>query len=73
VLRRRGRGSMAGHPSEGALDNPASRQNHECGFGPPHDLDGEVEEGGLIEELPPVVGAIDEQVLDARPALADCL
>ena len=61
--------SVAGHPSEGALDDPAAGQDLETGFGAPHDLDAEVEEGGLVEQLPPVVGAIGEQVLDPGPAL----
>ena len=61
--------SVAGHPSEGALDDSAAGQDLETGFGAPHDLDAEVEEGGLVEQLPPVVGAIGEQVLDPGPAL----
>jgi len=59
---------MADHPTEGWLDHPSSGQDHEGGLGPFDDLDREVEEGGLVEQLSPVVGVVGEQVFDAGPA-----
>lgn len=35
------------------------------------DLDGEVEEGRLVEELTPIIRPIGEEMLEPRPALAD--
>src|SRR5260221_11330431 len=63
--------SAPGHPSEGAVDDPAAWKDFEAlrGIGP-FDFDGEVEEGGLVHELGAVVGASGEQVLDPGPALA---
>lgn len=37
------------------------------------DLGDEVEEGGLVHQLQPIVGGVGEQVLHSRPALADTL
>src|SRR6266481_3751684 len=63
-----------GHPTKGALDHPAPWQHLEAWFGvdAADDLDDEVEEGGLVHECCPVIGAIGEQMLDPWPALADC-
>src|ERR1700741_217995 len=62
-----------GHPTKGALDHPAPWQHLEAWFGvdAADDLDDEVEEGGLVHECRPVIGAIGEQMLDPWPALAD--
>src|SRR5260370_6071946 len=62
-----------GHPTKGALDHPAQWQHLEAWFGvdAADDLDDEVEEGGLVHECCPVIGAIGEQMLDPWPALAD--
>lgn len=63
----------SGHPAEGAFHHPSARQDLEafCRVRAPDDLDGEVQEPRLVHQLGPVVGAISEQVLDPRPALAD--
>lgn len=43
----------AGHPAEGAFDHPSARQNLEALLvvAAADDLDGEIEESGLIHEL----------------------
>ncbi len=63
----------SGHPAEGALDHPTPWQDFEaCLFiGAPDDFDDEVEEGGLVHELAPVIGAVGEKMLQPRPAFAD--
>lgn len=63
----------ADHPAEGALHDPAVGDDLEAfrGVGAAHDLDHEVEEGGLVHELGSVVARVSEQVLQPRPALAD--
>src|ERR1700726_2814474 len=65
--------TVAGHPSEAALDHPAARHNFEAGLGveAANNLDDEVEIGRLVEELASVIGPICEQVFDPGPALAD--
>src|ERR1700733_6019365 len=63
------------HPSEGALDDPAARQNLETLLiiRPADDLDDEVEIGGFVHEFEPVICAVSKQMLDPRPALAQSL
>src|SRR5918994_663759 len=63
----------ASHPSKGALDYPSARKNLEAtlAFGSANDLEQEVEIGGLVHELEPVIGCVREQVLHPGPALAD--
>src|SRR5260221_4378326 len=65
--------TVAGHPSEAALDHPAARHNFEAGLGveAANNLDDEVEIGRLVEELASVIGPICEQVFDPGPALTD--
>jgi len=65
--------TIAGEPPEGAFDHPAARDDLEAelAVGPPDDLDDEVEEGSLVEQVAAVIGAVGEEVLDLRPALAD--
>ena len=65
--------SPAREPAEGALYHPAPRQRLEARLvvDAANDLDDEVEESGLVHELRPVIGAVREQVLEPRPALAD--
>ena len=57
--------SPAGHPAEGALDDPAAGQNLEAFHAnqAPDDLDAEAQERCLVHEHRPVVGAVGEQVL----------
>src|ERR1700691_3971192 len=65
--------SPAHHPSEGTFDHPPARQNLEALLvvGPADDLDDKIEIGRFIHQVEPIVGAIGEQMLDPRPALAD--
>ncbi len=62
----------AGHPSEGSFDHPATGQHLEAlgGVGPLYDLDGKIEEGGLIHKLGAIVGALAIQVLPPGPLSA---
>ena len=43
----------SGHPAEGSLDHPARGEHLEAGLlvGAAHDLDDDVEEGGLVHQL----------------------
>src|SRR5215216_5870727 len=54
----------AHEPSEGALDHPTARQHLEAGLliDAAHDLDDEIEEGGLVHELAAVIGAVCEEM-----------
>ena len=63
------------HPAEGSIDDPAPGKNFEALLvvGSADDLDDEVEIGGLVHELQPIVGAIGEQMLHPGPALADAV
>lgn len=63
----------SGEPTEGPLDHPAARQYLEAGLAvdAADNLDDEVEEGGFVHELCPVVGAVCEQMFDPWPALAE--
>jgi bifunctional DNA primase/polymerase-like protein/D5-like protein/primase-like protein len=65
--------SPAGQPAEGALDDPAPRQDFEARLGveAADDLNDEVEEGSLVQEPSSVIGPVGEQMLDPGPALAD--
>ena len=60
----------ADHPSEGSLDDPAARGKTlkpPLVVGSSDDLDDEVEVGGLVHELQPVIGAVGEQMLHPGP------
>lgn len=59
------------HAAEGPLDDPAAGQHLETllAVGPTDDLDPEVEIGGFVYELLPVIGAIGEQMLDQWPSM----
>lgn len=65
--------SPADHPTEAALDDPTAGQDLEpcLPFVATDDLQDEVEIGGLVHQLQPIIGAVGEEVLDPRPALAD--
>lgn len=65
--------SPSGHPCEGSLDHPSSREHLEAFLflDAPDDFDGEVEEGGFIYQLPPIIGSVSEQVLHLGPPLSD--
>src|ERR1700738_1142566 len=60
-------------PAEAALDHPAAGNDLEpwISVGSAYDLDHEIEESRLVEESATIVGAIGEEVLHPRPALAD--
>ena len=60
-------------PAEGALHHPAARQHLEARLGvdAAHYFDDEFEEGDLVHELAAVVGAVGQEMLQPRPALAD--
>jgi hypothetical protein len=61
------------HPAEGSFDNPAPGENVEPfgSFDPAHDFDDELQEGGLVHQLCPIISAVGEEMFDPRPALAD--
>ncbi len=61
------------HPSEGSLDDPSSGKDFDSllAFHLSEDFDDEVEEGNLVHQLAPVVGAVCEEVLQPRPGFAD--
>src|ERR1700729_3557989 len=63
----------AGHPAEGALHDPAARQDLEALLvvGSSDDLDDEVEVGRLVHEFQPIIGGVGEPMLHPRPALAN--
>ena len=65
--------SPSHHPAEGAFHDPAPWQNLEpfLVIGSADDLNDEVEIGGLVHQLKAVIGAIGEEMLHPRPALAD--
>src|ERR1700727_1825254 len=65
--------SPAGHPSEGSFNHPSARQDGEAfgSFDATDDLDGELQESGLVHQLCPVIGAVGEEMLYPGPALAD--
>lgn len=64
-----------GEPAEGALHHPAARQDLEAWLlvDAPDDLDDEVPEVGFVHQLRSIVGAVGEEVLQPRPALAHCV
>lgn len=59
-------------PSEGAFNDPTTRQHLEARLlvDPANDLDNELVEGGLVHELRTVVCAVGEQMFEPRPAFA---
>ena len=61
------------HPAKGSLNGPAPGQNLEAllTLHLADDLDDEVEEGRLVHELAAILGAVDEEMIEPRPALAD--
>ena len=63
------------HTSKGSFNDPSPRQDLEaCLFvGTPANLDDKVQEGSLVHELPPVVGAVGEEVLQPWSVLADSI
>ena len=63
------------HPAQGSLDDPATRQDGEAGLvgEAADDLDDEAEKGCLVHQLAAIVSPIGEEVLQPRPALADCV
>lgn len=65
--------TVSGQPADAALDYPAPRDHLESrfGVGTAHDLNHEVKEGGLVEQLATVVGAVGEEMFHPRPAFAD--
>src|SRR5476649_797491 len=67
--------SPAHHPAKGAFDDPTSGEDIEplLAVGPTDDFDHEVEVGGFVHELEPVVGAVGEQMLHPGPALAHAI
>ncbi len=65
--------SPAHHPSEGSLYDPSTGQDMEAlgAFDPADHLDDEVEEGGLVHQRSPIIGAVGKEMFDPGPALAD--
>lgn len=63
--------AISGEPAKCALDDPSSRQDVEARIGAADDFHDEIEEGGLVQELTSIIGAVGEQTLDPGPALAD--
>src|SRR5665213_4335119 len=65
--------AISRQPTDTALYHPPAGNDLEPRviIGPAHDLDHEVEESRLIEKGTTIIGAIGEEVLDPRPALAD--
>ncbi len=60
-------------PAERSFDHPAPEQHLEVGVGidTAYHFDYEIEENGLVQQLPTTVGAVGEKMLDSWPALAD--
>lgn len=54
--------AVSGQPADAALNHPAAGDHFEArlGVGAAHDLDDEVEEGGLVEQLSTVVCPIGD-------------
>jgi hypothetical protein len=59
--------------AQGSIHDPAPWQSLEARIGvdPSHDLYDELLERHLVHEFSAVIGAVGEQMLDPRPALAD--